>query len=161
MNFLLAISSWWWIKFLEASLLSKIGLVLASIIPTFFFLFSIVFVLTSILALVEILLFNLQKLFGFKFPLIGDFLMRRDKESKERIARDDKSLNTGHKQNLGFVFSKRELTTNELHTAQSVFETKDMGELRVHLASADINLDSNVREKLEKKYEARNGGSFY
>ena len=161
MNFLLAISSWWWIKFLEASLLSKIGLVLASIIPISFFLLAIIFVLAASLALVELLLVNLQKLFGFRFPLIGDFLTRRDNESKERIARDDEGFQNIHKRKLGFAFSKRELTTNELLTAQSVFGTKDIDELHKHLANADINLDSNEREKLEKEYLAKNGDSFY
>ena len=111
--------------------------------------------------LLEIILLNLQKLFGFKFPLIGDFLMRRDNESKERIARDDEGFQNIHKRKLGFAFSKRELTTNELLTAQSVFGTKDIDELHKHLANADINLDSNEREKLEKEYLAKNGDSFY
>jgi len=113
------------------------------------------------IGLTEVVLSNIQKLFGFKFPLIGDFIIRRDKESIDSIAKHDRDLKSSHKDTVAFLFVKRTLTDTEMKVAEKVFETTDNVELISHLLNTERNLDSKLRKILEERYLKMNGDSFY
>ncbi|MDB2420744.1 hypothetical protein N9X05_01765 [Paracoccaceae bacterium] len=134
--------SWYWYPPLIIACIFYFGLILA----------LSGWAVSLALALISIPIYGLQKLTGFKIPLIGAYIDKAWAESAKNVDQDALRSIENEQIKAAIIFNNRELSNDELRCVHKIFGTDDGLQLFAKIAEATSDLSKEDSEYFEKQF---------